>query len=380
MKRKKHRSMQWLLTVCSVILLLSQICPPLTILAQEAGTEVPSADGTQSTENPGENVIQGTEVPGTDTTQNTGEIPVGASQSPTENPNPVVVPEEEGPNHAPKVIVSACNANVEQIEPGMDVTFTVTLKNTSTDVAIYNMKVSYESATGDLTPLETTNSRYIAGIGAGKSTSISFSMHVSRDIMNYSQKITINMEYEDENAMAFSSSENVFVNIFRPLGFYADTPIVPRDVVSGTTANISMNLFNTGKATIYNVCCKLECRGFLDSGTYYIGNIASESSVTANLTPIAANRNYGALGDRNAEKYGPVSGKIIITYEDEAGNLYTEEAKVSTNISMPPDEVEEPKVEKIKYSSQWWVSIVVLLIVVDGLVIFLAYYFRKHRV
>lgn len=400
--------MQRLFTVCSVVLLLLQNGSSLAVVAQEAGmspgneqntntasdttlgngselpgTEAPSTDAGQNTGNPGTDSTQNTEAPGTNTTQNPVETPGGASQNPVENTNPVVVPEEpkeEEPSHAPKVIVSACNADVEQIEPGMDVTFTVTLRNTSTDAAIYNMKVSYESATGDLTPLESTNSRYITSIGAGRSTSISFPMHVSKDIMNYSQKITINMEYEDEDAITFSSSENVFANIFRPLSFHADTPIVPTNVISGTTADISLNLFNTGKATIYNVYCKLECRGFLESGTYYIGNIAPETSATANLAPIAANRNYGPLGDRNVEKYGDVSGKIIITYEDELGNPYTEEIRMATTISMPPDEVEEPKVEKIQYSSQWWVSIVILLVAVDGLVIFAAYYFRKHRV
>lgn len=400
--------MQRLFIVCSVALLLLQNCSSLAVFAQEAGmlpgneqnintasdttpgngselpgTEAPSTDAGQNTGNPGTDSTQNTEAPGTNTTQNPSEIPGGASQNPVENANPVVVPEEpeeEEPSHAPKVIVSACNANVEQIEPGMDVTFMITLRNTSADAAVYNMKVSYESATGDLTPLESTNSRYITSIGAGRSTSISFPMHVSMDIMNYSQKITINMEYEDEDAITFSSSENVFVNIFRPLSFHADTPIVPTNVISGTTANISLNLFNTGKATIYDVYCKLECRGFLESGTYYIGNIAPETSATANLAPIAANRNYGPLGDRNVEKYGDVSGKIIITYEDELGNLYTEEIRVATTISMPPDEMEEPKVEKVQYSSQWWVSIVILLVAVDGLVIFTAYYFRKHRV
>lgn len=379
--------MQWLFTVCSMTLLLLQNGSSLAVLAQEAGIPTENEQNTNTasdTEQGNSSELSGTEAPSTETDQNTGNDSTQSTEAPGTNttPNPVVVPEEpeEEPNHAPKIIVSACNADVEQIEPGMDVTFTVTLRNTSADAAIYNMKVSYESATGDLVPLESTNSRYIAGIGAGRSASISFPMHVSKDIMDYSQKITINMEYEDEDAMAFSSSENVFANIFRPLGFYADTPVVPTDVISGTTANISLNLFNTGKATVYNVCCKLECRGFLESGTYYIGNLAPETSVTANLAPIAANRNYGPLGDRNVEKYGDVKGKIIITYEDESGNLYTEEIRMATKISMPPDEMEEPEIEKIEYSSQWWVSIVILLVAVDGLVIVLTYYIRKHRV
>ncbi|MCM1496792.1 MAG: hypothetical protein NC089_13480 [Bacteroides sp.] len=329
--------------------------------AEQPGTSEPTTEGSHVPEAPAENT----------------------QQNPTENTESIVipeVPEEEPPAHAPKMVVSACTTDVEQIEPGMDVTFTLTLKNTSSSETVYNMKLSYECTTGDLTALEATNSRYIASLGAGASTSISFPMHVSRDIVNYNQKITVNMEYENEDAMSYASSESVFINIYRPLGFVADKPVVPAQVVSKTTADITVNLFNTGKATIYNVYCKVECRGFLESGTYYVGNIMPESGATANLAPIAANRNYGRLGDVHIEKYGSVNGKIIVTYEDEQGTEYTEELVMLTEILPPPDEIEEPEISEIKYSSQWWVSIVILLLLVDVLVIFLAYYFRKHRV
>lgn len=386
-----------LVAVLYVVFAGISCCSLLPVMAQETGIIVPSEASDPSsgseTEQPevstGEDAggtmsstDESTEVPATETPQNT-ENPDNTMQNPPADAPPVVVPEtpeEEEPNHAPRVIISACTADAEHIEPGMDVIFTVSLKNTSSDKELYNMKVSYESTTGDLTPLESTNSRYIPKVRAGGGSSITFPMHISRDIVNYSQKIIINMEYEDDKAMSYSSSENLYVSIFRPLGFYADNPIVPTAVESGTTANISLNLFNTGKATIYDVYCKLECRGFLESGTYYVGNIASETSATANLLPVASNLQYGTLGDPRGEKYGSVKGKIIITYQDEAGNSYEEEVNINTEITRPADEMEEPEIEKIEYSSQWWVSIVILLVAVDGLVIVLAYYIRKHRV
>ncbi|MDE7366623.1 MAG: hypothetical protein K2N24_04640 [Lachnospiraceae bacterium] len=385
MKRKKSKNRLAAATLIAVIVLF-QCGHTLPVMAQTmdntTGSEQNTDTGvdnsqTNTSEQPGtsESTTEDVNTP-TAPTENT-------QQNPAENTEPIVtpeVPEEEPPAHAPKLVVSACTTDVEQIEPGMDVTFTLTLKNTSSTEAVYNMKLSYESTTGDLTALEATNSRYITSLGAGASTTISFPMHISRDIVNYNQKIMVNMEYENEDAMSYSSSESVFINIYRPLGFVADKPIVPSQVVSKTNANITVNLFNTGKATIYNVYCKVECRGFLESGTYYIGNILPESSATANLAPTAANRNYGVLGDKNIDKYGSVSGKIIVTYEDEQGTEYTEELSMITEILPPPDEVEEPEIKKIEYSSQWWVSIVILLVLVDGLVIFLAYYFRKHRV
>lgn len=349
---------------------------------ESTGNEENTGDTVNESDTNGKNSSETTEPPATDAVQNT-EAPDNTPQSPSENPPAVVIPdstEEEKPNHAPKVIVSACRTDLERIEPGMDVNFTVSLKNTSTEKMLYNMKVSYESATGDLTPIESTNSRYISRIGVGGGSSFSFPMHISRDITSYSQKIIINLEYEDEQGMSYTTSESIYANIFRPLGFHTDTPIVPAAVESGTTATISLNLFNTGKATIYDVYCRLECRGFLESGTCYVGNMASETSATVSLLPVASNLQYGPLGNAQGDKYGKVSGKIIITYQDEAGNSYEEEVAVNTEITMPASEVKEPEIEEIKYSSQWWISIVILLILIDGLVIFLTYYIRKHRV
>lgn len=383
---KKMRNRAGRTAVVLSIAVFSFLC--CHILLVKAQTIENTTGNEQSTDAAADNSQNNTsEQPGTseDTTNNTNapDVPTENTQQPTENTAPIFVPEmpeEEPPAHAPKIVISACTTDVEQVEPGMDITVTLTLRNTSSTETIYNMKLSYECTTEDLIAIEATNSKYIASLGAGASTSISFPIHVSRDIVNYNQKIMVNMEYENKDAMSYNSSESVFINIYRPLGFVVDKPIVPSQVVSKTAADITVNMFNTGKATIYNVYCKVECRGFLESGTYYIGNILPESSATASLAPTAANRNYGALGDRNAEKYGSVSGKIIITYEDEGGTEYMEELNMVTEILPPPDEIEEPEIVEIEYSSQWWISIVALLILVDGLVIFLAYYFRKHRV
>ena len=72
----------------------------------------------------------------------------------------------------------------------------------------------------------------------------------------------------------------------------------------------------------------------------------------------------------------------MITYEDESGEVYTQEMKISTEITMPEREKaeQEPELKTVKYNSQWWVSIVVLLVMIDILVIVVAFYIRKHRV
>ncbi len=328
-----------------------------------------------------------TEVPEPGTTESGTTEPIkpetttaGAGIPSTQEAESVNETTEEPPIHAPKVLVSGCTMDTERLEPGMDATFQITLYNTSQELDIYNMKLTYESESGELQPLDTTNSQYVSKLKAGGSIIQSVRMHIPKDLEHYGQKLLVSMEYEDENAVAYTASEQVFLTIYRSLSFHADQPNVPLSVESGQRGTMTVELFNTGKATIYNVCCKLECRGFLESESYYIGTMNAESNITATLSPIATNRQYGALGDKNTGKYGSVQGKIIITYEDELGNVYTDELTVRTEITRPADEVEEPKIETVEYSSQWWISAVVLLLVINILVIVAAYYICKHRV
>lgn len=376
---EKQNKRKYKISVICVMLIVISYCMICIGMVQAEEPEEGNSAETEEAEHGEVTVLPTTIASEEITTENMTQEAVTVGEDTATQPS-VIEDTEESPVHAPKVLVSGCTTDAERLEPGMDVTFWVTLHNTSKDLELYNMKVTYESESQELLPLDITNSQYIAKLGAGGSVTQSVRMHIPKDIVSYGQKLLVNMEYEDENAVSYTSSEQVFLTIYRNLGFHADQPIVPTGVESGQVGTMTVDLFNTGKATIYNIRCKLECRGFLEGGSYYLGNMEGESGVTATLSPIAANRQYGALGDKQAEKYGSVQGKIIITYEDEEGNEYEEELTVRTEILMPADEIEEPEIETIAYSSQWWISAVVLLVVIDILVMIAAYYIRKHRV
>lgn len=363
--------------ILCIVLIIFSYCLICTGVARAEESDIKASNTeTSNTEAP----EPGTTESGTTEPIKPETTTAGAGIPSTQEAESVNETTEEPPIHAPKVLVSGCTMDTERLEPGMDATFQITLYNTSQELDIYNMKLTYESESGELQPLDTTNSQYVSKLKAGGSIIQSVRMHIPKDLEHYGQKLLVSMEYEDENAVAYTASEQVFLTIYRSLSFHADQPNVPLSVESGQRGTMTVELFNTGKATIYNVCCKLECRGFLESESYYIGTMNAESNITATLSPIATNRQYGALGDKNTGKYGSVQGKIIITYEDELGNVYTDELTVRTEITRPADEVEEPKIETVEYSSQWWISAVVLLFVINILVIVAAYYICKHRV
>lgn len=365
--------------------------------AEEA--KAPAADGTttESTTAPAATEASATEVPvdhasiteTSSTVEPATEAPTaGISDSElltteapaTESPITIEEPEEEPPVHAPKMIISAVTTDLEKITLGNDVTVTVDLKNTSTDRALYNMMITYDFSSEELLPLQDSNSTYVSFLRAGGTASVTFSLHVSKQLTNYHPKIHLTMEYEDEDAVSYTSSGSMNLTIHPFFGFHADDPIAPISVESGQIGTITVNLYNTGTAEIYNVYCDLQCRGFIASGKYYVGHIDPEQSVTATLTLIATDRQYGALGDKNVAKYGDVNGKVVITYEDEAGNPYRVDTAVHTEITAPPEEQEEVQPDTIEYSSQWWISVVVLLIFIDVVILVAVHYRQKHRV
>ena len=68
---------------------------------------------------------------------------------------------------------------------------------------------------------------------------------------------------------------------------------------------------------------------------------------------------------------------ILVQYEDEKGNEYSQEVSVTTQI-IPP-EGEEPA-EVVEKSSQWWISIVFGLVAVQAVIFILIGIHRRRSI
>lgn len=134
---------------------------------------------------------------------------------------------------------------------------------------------------------------------------------------------------------------------------------IPQEVFVNQPTMISFDFYNTGKVNLNNLLIKIEGEDFdaKQSGIYYGKvNTSTSDSYEGNFTPL---------------KTGEKTGKIIISYEDDAGETKMQEKEfvvVVKEAEVMPENMGAPEnIESEKKNISW----VKILIWVGGIVIFL---------
>jgi len=315
-------------------------------------------------------------------------VTISDRKDPNPSPTPVPTPEPTPkPIPQPKVIVSQYEVTPETVTAGEEFDVSFTLKNTSDRVNVQNLKITLKPEGTDLIMAEQSNTRYLKSLGKGKSKKFSFHMKARQDAQPKPQKLIISLEYEDDKATAISGSEEMTVQVKQPIRIEFDSPNIPASVNAGDTFPINLNVFNMGRGMINNVMCKVEAPGLIPEGNSFLGHMEPGSSKTAEIFVFVGTKNMSSSDegettetDADGEKYGKVSGIILVSYEDEFGQEYKEEIPFDTNINPPvvPEPSPEPEEEQPK-ASQWWVSIVIAGLIIVGLTVGIVWKQKKQR-
>lgn len=288
-----------------------------------------------------------------------------------------------GVTSQPKVIVSNYTISPDPVNAGEKFTVNVTLENTSKSQAVKNITVTFKSQTTDLMPGDNTNTAYIEKIGAKKTADFSFSMAARADAKAGPQKIDIAIAYEDSAAAQLTAADEISVEVHQKIRLEYDPPKFPTQVYMGDTTSASLNLYNKGKNTLYNVTVTLDVPGLTPESSAFLGNMESGTAKTADIyASVAPDPNAGmgggmepgvdagggiatfdmksdgamdmAAGGGMAEaapndgmaepetegdvaQPGPVEGNFVVTYEDEYGEEYEIKIPVTTELVPMPD-------------------------------------------
>lgn len=277
-------------------------------------------------------------------------------------------PEPETPKSQPKIIVSSYSINPSPAMAGDEFTVSITLKNTSEKQSVQNMAVTVSCDCPNLSLQNDTSTIYIGKLGKGKTTDIELSYKADLDTPAGRYNIVLAIEYENNDAATLSSSGTVPITIGQPLRVEMETPQVPESVNAGDTMPLSFQVMNMGRSTVYNVRIELSAPGLIPSETAFIGNMEPGTAMPGEMDVFVGTKNMSE-GYEGDDKYGYSNGKITLIYEDAEGQEYTSEIEFSTTINPPiivPTSA-EPEEEPEK-AGQWWVSIVIGIIVISGLV------------
>ena len=218
----------------------------------------------------------------------------------------------------PRVIVTGFETNPEKVLAGQDFTLTLHLQNTSNRTAVSNMKVSLEAANGEFLPASGSSTQFISSLGSGKTTDITIEMSALASLEPKPYVLTLTCNYEDGQANPFESTENISIPVYQEARIKITEISVSPDVINVyNQGSVSFNINNLGKSTLANVQARLE-GDTIECEESFVGNIAAGATGYADImvTGIEPTMDDGMV-------------KLILTYEDSAGEECTYEDEVA---------------------------------------------------
>ncbi|MGI6152479.1 MAG: COG1361 S-layer family protein [Christensenellaceae bacterium] len=207
----------------------------------------------------------------------------GIDPNATPTPEPTPPSGGDGTTSQPKVIVSNYTISPELVYAGELFTVNVHLKNTSQKTAVKNIAVTYTSETTDMLPGEGTNTAYIESIGKDSMQDFTFSMEARADAKAGPQKIDLSITYEDNKNNPYTATDVVTVQVCQRIRLEYDPPTFPAQVYMGDSMSASLNLYNMGKNTLYNVSVVLDVPGIIPESSAFLGNMESGIAKTADI-------------------------------------------------------------------------------------------------
>lgn len=276
---------------------------------------------------------------------------------------------EETKTSVPKIIVSKYETNPTIVEAGKSFTLSMNFKNTHENKIVKNIKIylTIEDKTEEkgnvFAPDNSSTTYFIDSIAPKQEVSHTFNLFAVPDASPRSYTVNVNLEYEDENANEYKSTELVGVNVKQQANLEL-SEITKQDVgMVGEPMNINFQLYNTGKVTLSNLMIKLEGEGVdTSSATSFIGNFEPGSTEYYDnmFIPLEA---------------GEKTVNLIITYNDTDGKEVEKIEEITFFVDemiIPEDtDISQQPLEPEKKFPTKAIGIVCVIVFVIGISIFI---------
>ena len=239
----------------------------------------------------------------------------------------------------PRVIVTGFSTEPGEVRAGSNFKLVVHLKNTSSRTGVSNMLFDFQAPSSGseaaaeapaFLPASGSSSIYLDSIPAGGTKDISIELNARADLVQKPYSISMSMKYEDSGAAQYEAQSSLAIPIRQEARFeFSKMQIAPDTVSVGEEANISCSLYNLGRVKMYNVKARFEGK-MIDTQEQFIGNLDAGATGTIDAIVTA----------KKATK-GSEECKLVLTYEDDAGNVSTAEQKFSMTVmpEMPADDM-----------------------------------------
>lgn len=242
--------------------------------------------------------------------------------------------EDTGKSSTPRIVVTGFETNPGEVYAGDTFLLTIHIKNTSARTAVSNIQIDLEAAKegkdddtlyAAFLPTSGSNSIYIDTIPIGGSADMNIEMTAKADLVQKPYALNVKMEYEDEKYNPYSATSSVSIPVKQEAKFDMSTPeVMPNSITVGSQSNVMFSIYNTGKTTLYNVQVKFEGDS-ISGGEAFVGKLEAggTGNVDTMLDGVAPTMDDGKI-------------KLLISYEDDAGNVTTQEKEIELFVTEEP--------------------------------------------
>lgn len=278
----------------------------------------------------------------------------------------------------PKMLLESCNLSEKELEAGSKETMTATLQNRSRSQSMYNLKVILQPESPSIR-LE-RNSFYFERVAPGESIGLEDKVEISPDAEAGAVPLTFLFEYEDKKGNSASGTEMINLTVSQPVKIELEKAEFPSFVYASDTVELPITVLNLGRASVYNARIRLEGTGLFPTGDVFIGNMEAGTSGEGSMKIYVGTRTMEAIGadsgTDDSAKYGEVSGKITLSYEDASGDTHEISRDYQTEIKKA--QILSLNIEDEKESGNpWWLSVFAVLIL--GMFVLILLLFARLR-
>lgn len=216
---------------------------------------------------------------------------------------------EEQPVPAPILLISACTLQPETAVAGEEFTAVVKIQNTSVVKSVQNMVITPEYDGNYLTWVDEPASTYVKYVNASGNIELPLTFQLSQNTPEGSYRITLDMSYDDSDAMTFHSSGTITIPVKQSMNVILTVPQIAANVRAGDTLPLDFQVMNLGRSKIYNVRCNIRGAGLLETSTAFIGNLEGGSEGNASMNLFISTKNQGT--DYSTQTESGVAGENI---------------------------------------------------------------------
>lgn len=289
-----------------------------------------------------------------------------------------VVKDGDDGKTVPKLIIDKYSFEPSLVKAGENFNMNLSFFNTNSQKAVRNIKIfltadektdpDSNSGGGNVfTPVGSSNTFYIDNIPAKGRVEKNITMSTVPDAKAKTYTITANFEYEDSKGEQYTATELIGVPVVQQSKIEVGELNIPTEAFVGEPVPISVEFYNTGKVTLYNMMVKLEGDFQTENGNYYVGNFETGNSEYFEGMVIPS-------------EPGELTGNIVFSYEDSTGEIIEIEKEFSLNVmdSMPmdefpddmPPEEEARGIKKLLKSKGFWITIVLIGAGIGGFIFY----------